>query len=61
MMSLHRNDPPRLAAVYYSGDLRRSRGNAWHAAAACGYIDRFVQAYNAYRDWERAGEPSTSP
>jgi hypothetical protein len=49
----HRNDPPKIAAAYNAGSIRRSRANRWHMVVTGNHIDRFVAAYNAYRTWER--------
>jgi hypothetical protein len=48
----HHRDPPKIAAAYNAGSLRRSSANRWHLVSTGNHIDRFVRAYNAYRSWE---------
>lgn len=48
----HRRDPPKIAAAYNAGSLRRTSSNRWHMVSTGNHIDRFVRAYNAYRRWE---------
>lgn len=48
----HRHDPPKIAAAYNAGSLRKSTANRWHLLTTGNHIDRFVRAYNAYRAWE---------
>jgi hypothetical protein len=48
----HRHDPPKIAAAYNAGSLRKSFANHWHLVTTGNHIDRFVRAYNAYRKWE---------
>ena len=48
----HGNDPPKIAAAYNAGSIRSSTANRWHMVVTGNHIDRFVGAYNAYRDWE---------
>lgn len=50
--SQHSNDPPKIAAAYNAGSIRRSSANRWHMVVTGNHIDRFVSAYNAYRAWE---------
>jgi Transglycosylase SLT domain len=50
--SQHHRDPPKIAAAYNAGSLRRSSANRWHMLTTGNHIDRFVRAYNAYRKWE---------
>jgi hypothetical protein len=56
---VHHRDPPRIAAAYSVGAVRRTRQNRWHMATwerstgdANDYITSFVAAYNAYRTTE---------
>lgn len=48
----HKQDPPKIAAAYNAGSIRSSRANRWHMVSTGNHIDRFSQAYNAYRSWE---------
>ena len=48
----HHRDPPKIAAAYNAGSLRRSSANRWHMLTTGNHIDRFVRHYNAYRIWE---------
>ncbi len=48
----HHRDPPKIAAAYNAGSLRRSSANRWHMVSTGNHIDRFVRWYNAYRSWE---------
>jgi hypothetical protein len=50
--SQHHRDPPKIAAAYNAGSLRRSSANRWHMLTTGNHIDRFVRHYNAYRVWE---------
>jgi hypothetical protein len=50
----HQNDGPKLAAAYNAGSLRSTTANRWHMVSTGNHIDRFVEAYNAYRAWERS-------
>lgn len=47
----HHRDPPKIAAAYNAGSVRRSTGNRWHMVSTGNHIDRWVNAYNAYRTW----------
>jgi hypothetical protein len=55
---LHHHDPPKIAAAFTLGAVRRSNRNRWHMAAwlrgigGRDYISSFVGAYNAYRSLE---------
>jgi hypothetical protein len=51
-VSQHRHDPPKIAAAYNAGSLRKSSANRWHLVTTGNHIDRFVRGYNAYRAWE---------
>ncbi len=48
----HHRDPPKIAAAYNAGSLRRSSANRWHLVSTGNHIDRYVSWYNAYRRWE---------
>jgi transglycosylase-like protein with SLT domain len=48
----HHRDPPKIAAAYNAGSLRKSFANRWHMVTTGNHIDRFVRHYNAYRVWE---------
>lgn len=48
----HNNDPPKIAAAYNAGSIRRTSQNRWRMVTTGNHIDRFVSAYNAYRAWE---------
>jgi hypothetical protein len=48
----HHRDPPKIAAAYNAGSLRKSYANRWHLVSTGNHIDRFVRWYNAYRTWE---------
>ena len=48
----HHRDPPKIAAAYNAGSLRRTSSNRWHMVSTGNHIDRFVRWYNAYRVWE---------
>lgn len=48
----HHRDPPKIAAAYNAGSLRKSYANRWHLVSTGNHIDRFVRWYNAYRKWE---------
>jgi hypothetical protein len=48
----HRRDPPKIAAAYNAGSLRKTFSNRWHMVSTGNHIDRFVRHYNAYRVWE---------
>jgi hypothetical protein len=50
--SQHHRDPPKIAAAYNAGSLRKSYANRWHLVSTGNHIDRFVRHYNAYRAWE---------
>jgi hypothetical protein len=50
--SQHRRDPPKIAAAYNAGSLRKTFSNRWHMVSTGNHIDRFVRWYNAYRVWE---------
>jgi hypothetical protein len=54
----HGFDPPKIAATYNAGSVRQSSANRWHMVVTGNHIDRFVAAYNAYRDWEAQSEPA---
>jgi hypothetical protein len=51
-LNQHRHDPPKIAAAYNAGSLRKTSSNRWHMVSTGNHIDRFVRAYNAYRSWE---------
>jgi hypothetical protein len=48
----HHRDPPKIAAAYNAGSLRKTSSNRWHLVSTGNHIDRFVRHYNAYRVWE---------
>jgi hypothetical protein len=48
----HAHDPPKIAAAYNAGSVRSSTANRWHMIVTGNHIERWVGAYNAYRDWE---------
>jgi Transglycosylase SLT domain len=48
----HAYDPPKIAAAYNAGSVRSTTANRWHMVVTGNHIDRFVAAYNAYREWE---------
>lgn len=48
----HHRDPPKIAAAYNAGSLRKTSANRWHMVSTGNHIDRFVKHYNAYRAWE---------
>ncbi|WP_394845918.1 lytic transglycosylase domain-containing protein [Pendulispora brunnea] len=48
----HKHDPPKIAAAYNAGSLRRSSANRWHMVVTGNHIERFVGGYNGYRAWE---------
>ena len=48
----HHRDPPKIAAAYNAGSLRRTSSNRWHMVSTGSHINRFVLWYNAYRAWE---------
>jgi hypothetical protein len=48
----HHRDPPKIAAAYNAGSIRKSYANRWHMVTTGNHIDRWVSAYNAYRAWE---------
>jgi hypothetical protein len=48
----HDHDPPKIGAAYNAGSVRQSSANRWHMVVTGNHIERFVAAYNAYRDWE---------
>lgn len=48
----HAHDPPKIGAAYNAGSIRQSSANRWHMVVTGTHIERFVAAYNAYRDWE---------
>ncbi len=48
----HHRDPPKIAAAYNAGSLRRTSSNRWHMVSTGNHINRFVLWYNAYRTWE---------
>jgi len=48
----HHRDPPKIAAAYNAGSLRRTSSNRWHMVSTGNHINRFVLWYNAYRAWE---------
>jgi hypothetical protein len=48
----HHRDPPKIAAAYNAGSIRKSFKNRWRMVSTGNHIDRFVSAYNAYRVWE---------
>lgn len=50
----HQFDPPKIAAAYNAGSIRSTTANRWHMVVTGNHIERFVGAYNAYRDWETA-------
>jgi hypothetical protein len=50
--SQHHRDPPKIAAAYNAGSLRKTSSNRWHMVSTGNHIDRFVRHYNAYRVWE---------
>ncbi len=50
--SQHHRDPPKIAAAYNAGSLRKTSSNHWHMVSMGNHIDRFVRWYNAYRTWE---------
>ena len=50
--SQHHRDPPKIAAAYNAGSLRKSYANRWHLVSTGNHIDRYVRWYNAYRVWE---------
>jgi hypothetical protein len=47
----HASDPPKIAAAYNTGSIRRSGANRWHMLVTGNHIDRFVGANNAYARW----------
>ena len=48
----HHRDPPKIAAAYNAGSLRKSFANRWQMVSTGNHVDRFVRWYNAYRVWE---------
>jgi Transglycosylase SLT domain len=48
----HHRDPPKIAAAYNAGSLRKTSSNRWHMVSTGNHINRFVLWYNAYRAWE---------
>lgn len=48
----HHRDPPKIAAAYNAGSLRKTFSNRWHMVSTGNHINRFVLWYNAYRAWE---------
>ncbi len=52
LVSKHHHDPPKIAAAYNAGSVRRSTRNRWHMLVTGNHLERFVAAYNAYRAWE---------
>ncbi len=48
----HHRDPPKIAAAYNAGSLRKTYSNRWHMVSTGNHINRFVLWYNAYRAWE---------
>ncbi len=48
----HAHDPPKIAAAYNAGSVRSSTANRWHMIVTGNHIERWVGAYNAYREWE---------
>lgn len=49
----HDHDPPKIAAAYNAGSIRSSTANRWHMVVTGNHIERWVGAYNAYRQWEK--------
>jgi len=47
----HHHDPPKIAAAYNAGSIRKSFANRWHMLTTGNHIDRWVNAYDAYRAW----------
>jgi hypothetical protein len=52
-VSQHQHDPPKIGAAYNAGSVRSSTANRWHMLVTGNHIERWVGAYNAYRDWEK--------
>lgn len=52
-VSQHDHDPPKIGAAYNAGSVRSSTANRWHMLVTGNHIERWVGAYNAYRDWEK--------
>lgn len=52
----HDHDPPKIAAAYNAGSIRSSTANRWHMVVTGNHIERWVGAYNAYRNWEKLQE-----
>jgi Transglycosylase SLT domain len=48
----HDHDPPKIAAAYNAGSIRQSSANRWHMVVTGNHLERWVGAYNAYREWE---------
>lgn len=57
----HASDPPKIAAAYNAGSVRRTSANRWHMVSTGNHIDRFVTAYNGYRRWEAAAGFGATP
>ncbi len=56
----HQHDPPKIAASYNAGAVRRSTRNRWHMLVTGNHLERWVAAYNAYREWELAAGITSS-
>ncbi len=52
-VSQHNHDPPKYGAAYNAGSVRSSTANRWHMLVTGNHIERWVGAYNAYREWEK--------
>lgn len=52
-VSQHDHDPPKIGAAYNAGSVISSTANRWHMLVTGNHIERWVGAYNAYRQWER--------
>jgi hypothetical protein len=51
-LTQHDHDPPKISAAYNAGSVRKSTANRWHMLVTGNHLERWVAAYNAYRQWE---------
>lgn len=46
-------NPPKVAAAYNAGSLKKSSANRWHLVVTADHIDRYVAAYNAFVEYTK--------
>lgn len=54
-------NPPKVAAAYNAGALKKSTANRWHLVVTADHIDRYVAAYNAFVEYTKQQKKGIAP